>query len=187
MISRRDFLGTAVSLASVPPLLAQDPARAVFWVKLSVTVTGRMAQRDVLTFSDRTRYINGLVPADFRVFEDGIPQEITAFAEGGRPPQLVDPKATSELGRPGIDLSMQRLLHEEHQQAADVSERIRKDLDNSYTVTYFPDSSNQNEGFRQIKIEIVPDVAGNWRVTCSSGYRPRIDLRGTHTGQIAAR
>jgi len=180
MISRRDFLGTAVSLAPVRSLLAQDAPRPVFWVKLSVIVTERVAQRDVLTFSDHTRYINGLVPIDFRVFEDGILQRITAFAEGRKPALLVsddgttrplaDPKAGSEAGKPGLDLTIQRQVKD--QQAVDASEAVRKDLDNSYTITYFPDASNHNEGFRKISIEIVADVAKNWRVRCSPGYRP---------------
>jgi len=172
MISRRDFLGTAATLASVRSLLAQDAPRPVFWVKLSVTVTERIAQRDVFTFNDRTRYINGLVHADFRVFEDGIPQNIAAFAEGRKPPLLVDPKAAGELSKPGHDLTLQRQLQDQHQQAVDVSEAVRKDLDNSYTITYFPDASNHNEGLRKINVEIAADLAKNWRVRCSPGYRP---------------
>jgi hypothetical protein len=186
MISRRDFLGTTVGLASAGWLPAQDAQRPVFWVKLSVTVTERVEWRDVLTISGHTRYINGLVPSDFRVLEDGIPQKITTFAEGGKAPllvsddgttrPLVDPKAAGEVGKPGLDLTIQRRLQDQHLQAAGAAESIRKDLDNSYTITYFPDSSNHTEGFREINIEIVPDVAKNWRVRCSPGYRPRSDF-----------
>ena len=50
-----------------------------------------------------------------------------------------------------------------------------EDLDNAYTITYYPDPSNHNEDFRKINIEIVSDVARNWRVRCSPGYRPRSD------------
>lgn len=174
MLSRRDFFGTGAGLASARWLLAQDTPRPVFWVKLSVTVTERISQRDVLTFSDRTRYIHGLVPGDFRVFEDGILQKITAFAERGKPPLLVDPKASGEFGRPGLDLTIQGLLQSQHQQVVDASEALRKDLDNSYTITYFPDPSNHNESFREINIEIVPDVAKNWRVRSSPGYRRQV-------------
>jgi len=77
----------------------------------------------------------------------------------------------SEAGKPGLDLTIQRLLQDQHLRAVDVSESMRNDLDNSYTITYFPGSSNHNEGFREIHIEIVPDVAKNWRVRCSPGYR----------------
>jgi hypothetical protein len=106
------------------------------------------------------------------MFEDGIPQNIAAFAEGRKPPLLVDPKAADELSKPGVDLTMQRLIQDQHRQAVDATDAVRKDLDNSYTITYFPDASNHNEGFRKISIEIVADVAKNWRVRCSPGYRP---------------
>jgi len=44
--------------------------------------------------------------------------------------------------------------------------------DNSYTVTYYPDPSNHNDGFRVIRIEIVTDVDKKWRVRSRPGYRP---------------
>jgi hypothetical protein len=118
------------------------------------------------------RYINGLKPSDFRVFEDGILQKIIIFAEGPKPPllvsddgairPLVNPKAW-ELGKAGLDLRNPNPSVE--------------DLDNSYTITYYPDPSNHNEGFRKINIEIALDAAKNWRVRFSPGYRPRSDSR----------
>jgi hypothetical protein len=171
MISRRDFLGTTAGLTSASWLLAQDAQRPVFWVKLSVTVAELVVWHDVLAYS-HTRYINGLLPSDFRVLEDGIPQKITTFAEGSKPPLLVsndgstrpmvDPKA-GEVGKSGLDLRSPNPSVE--------------DLDNSYTITYYPDPSNHNDGFRKIHIEIVPDLATNWRVRSSAGYRPRSDSR----------
>jgi hypothetical protein len=153
MISRRDFLEMAAGLAPAGWLRAQGAQRPVFWVKLSVTVT-----------DSRTRYIFGLKPTDFRVLEDGILQTISTFAEGTKPPLLVNADGTTrrlvdakaaEAGKPGLDLV-----------------REDEDLDNSYTITYYPNPSNHNEGFRNIKIEIVPDVAKNWGVRCRAGYRP---------------
>jgi hypothetical protein len=155
-------LGTAAGLTSASWLRAQDAQRPVFWVKLSVTVTEHIVWRDVLAFS-HTRYINGLEPSDFRILEDGILREITTFAEGAKTPLLVDPKAAGEGGKPGLDLRYAKPSVE--------------DLDSSYTITYCPDPSNHNDGFRKINIEIVPDVAKNWRVRSSPGYRPRNDSR----------
>lgn len=99
------------------------------------------------------KYINGLKPSDFRVLEDGIRQKISTFAEGSQPPVLVN-EAPAEAGKPGTDLS-------------------REDLDNSYTITYYPDPSNHNQGFRKIDIEIVADAARQWRVRKRPGYRAR--------------
>jgi hypothetical protein len=53
-----------------------------------------------------------------------------------------------------------------------VIESSREDLDNSYILLYRPDPSNRNDGFREINIEIVPDVAKKWRVRHTAGYRP---------------
>jgi hypothetical protein len=82
------------------------------------------------------RYVRGSNQRDFRVSEDGIPQRIVSVSrsDGGANP--ADGKETFES--------------------------IRGDLENSYTITYYPDPTNQN-GLSEIKIEIVPDVGGNWR------------------------
>jgi hypothetical protein len=43
---------------------------------------------------------------------------------------------------------------------------------NSYTITYYPDPSNHNEGFRKIRIEIIRDEGKGWRIRHRPGYRP---------------
>ncbi len=58
------------------------------------------------------------------------------------------------------------------QRQVEAFESIREDLGNSYTVTYYP-TSNPNEGFRRISVEIVSDVAKKYRVRARPGYRPR--------------
>ena len=58
--------------------LAQD--RPTFRVKVDMVV---------LSFQitdNKGHYINGLKPKDFRILEDGIPQKLTTFAEGNKPP-----------------------------------------------------------------------------------------------------
>jgi len=99
-------------------------------------------------------YINDLKPTDFRVFEDGIPQKIATFAK----PAMSGGKTAGEAGKPGS--------------GQETFESIREDLNNSYTITYYPDPSNHNEGFRLIKIGIIPDVDKQWRVRHRPGYRP---------------
>ncbi len=149
---RRDFLGLTASLTSAGWLRAQDAPRPV--VVLKVAVTDRQGL-----------YIKGLTPSDFRVFEDGILQKISAVAKPSLPVNddgttrpLADGKPAGETGKPGS--------------GQETFESIREDLDNSYTITYHPDLSNPNEGFRKINIEIVPDVARKWRVRHRPGYRP---------------
>ena len=149
---RRDFLGLTADLTSAGWLRAQD-ARPV--VVLKVAVTDRQGG-----------YINGLKPTDFLVFEDGILQKISNFAkpplpmnDDGTTRALPDGKPAGEAGRPGSE--------------KETFESIREDLDNSYAITYQPDPSNHNEGFRKINIEIVPDVEKRCRVRHRPGYRPR--------------
>jgi hypothetical protein len=42
----------------------------------------------------------------------------------------------------------------------------------NYTITYIPDPVNENEGFRRIRIDVIPDESGQWRVRHMPGYRP---------------
>jgi len=61
-------------------LAAQQP---IFRVKVDMVVLS-------FTVTDgRGRYVNGLKPSDFRILEDGIPQKLTTFSEGSRPPLRV--------------------------------------------------------------------------------------------------
>ena len=51
----------------------------------------------VLSFQvtdNKGRYVNGLRPTDFRIYEDGILQSISTFAEGAKAPMAVDPDGT---------------------------------------------------------------------------------------------
>jgi len=60
-------------------LLAQEKPGTVFRVKVDMVVLS-------FTVTDsKGRYINGLKPSDFRIFEDGIPQKVSTFAEGSKP------------------------------------------------------------------------------------------------------
>ena len=77
--------------------VAQD--RPTFRVKVDLVVLS-------YTITDnKGHYINGLQPKDFRILEDGIPQKLSSFAEGNKPPLEVDadgttrPMAISEQGK----------------------------------------------------------------------------------------
>jgi len=58
--------------------LAQD--RPTFRVKVDLVVLS-------FTVTDgKGHYVNGLQPKDFRILEDSIPQKLSSFAEGNKPP-----------------------------------------------------------------------------------------------------
>lgn len=68
----------ALILLVVALAAAQD--RPIFRVKVDLVVLS-------FTITDnKGHYVNGLKPSDFRILEDGIPQKLTTFSEGNRPP-----------------------------------------------------------------------------------------------------
>jgi VWFA-related protein len=90
-------------------MFAQEGQRPTFRVKVDMVVLS-------YTVTDsRGHYINGLKPGDFRILEDGIPQKISTFAEGPKPPvavledgstrPLVGGVGTNDTSsRPGMDM-----------------------------------------------------------------------------------
>jgi Ca-activated chloride channel homolog len=103
LISRRGFLG----VAGATWLQAQDAQRPVFRVKVDMVVLS-------FTVTDsHSKYINDLKNTDFRIYEDGIVQKMSTFAEGTKPPmQVLEDGSTRPLlagesvetpGKPGID------------------------------------------------------------------------------------
>jgi hypothetical protein len=126
-------------------LFAQSaPARSKM-IRILVTVTDRY-----------DRNVNGLRPTDFHVFEDGILQTIFRFSEGRMPPMPVNDDGAIQPPK-------------DPQSAIKANNPL---LENVYTITYYPDPSNENEGFRKLRIEIVPDVKKTWTVRHAPGYRP---------------
>jgi Ca-activated chloride channel homolog len=89
-ISRRGFLGAATSGV----LLHAQEQRPVFKVKVDMVVLSFQVT------DSKGRYINGLKPSDFRIYEDGILQKLATFAEGANTPMAVNTDGTT---RPLLD------------------------------------------------------------------------------------
>lgn len=84
MIRRLGFILLVVALAA-----AQD--RPTFRIKVDMVVLS-------FTITDnKGKYVNNLKPSDFRILEDGIPQKLSTFSEGNKPPVEV---ATDGTTRP---------------------------------------------------------------------------------------
>ncbi len=79
-ISRRNFIGWTAAGAGL--LRAQDQ-RPIFRVKVDMVVLSYQVT------DSKNHYINGLKPSDFHVYEDGILQRISTFAEGAKAPVAV--------------------------------------------------------------------------------------------------
>ncbi len=97
MISRRGFIGLTAGGAV---LYAQDNQRPTFRVKVDMVVLSFQVT------DSKNHYINGLKPADFRIYEDGIPQKVATFAEGANTPMAVDPDGKT---RPMVEAKKEEL------------------------------------------------------------------------------
>lgn len=85
-ISRRELFGiTAGGLL----VRAQDQKRPVFRVKVDMVVLSYQVT------DSKNHYIKGLKPNDFRIYEDGILQKISTFAEGSNTPVAVSADGTT--------------------------------------------------------------------------------------------
>jgi len=85
-ISRREIFGiTAGGLL----LRAQTPQKPTFRVKVDMVVLSYQVT------DSKNHYIKGLKPADFRIYEDGILQRISTFAEGSNTPVAVAADGTT--------------------------------------------------------------------------------------------
>jgi VWFA-related protein len=100
------IVGVTAALAGGAWLYAQDAGRPTFRVKVDMVVLS-------FTVTDsKSKYISGLKPKDFRIYEDGIVQRVATFAEGTNPPVAVLEDGSTrplieatgaDLGRPGLD------------------------------------------------------------------------------------
>jgi VWFA-related protein len=85
IITRRGFLSAA---AAGGLLRAQEGQRPIFRVKVDMVVLSFQVT------DNKGRYVNGLRPGDFRIYEDGILQAISTFAEGAKAPMAVEENGT---------------------------------------------------------------------------------------------
>jgi VWFA-related protein len=69
-------------------LRAQEGTRPIFRVKVDMVVLSFQVT------DNKGRYVNGLKPADFKIYEDGILQSISTFAEGAKAPMSVENDGT---------------------------------------------------------------------------------------------
>ncbi len=86
IISRRGFFGVA---GGATLLRAQDGQRPIFRVKVDMVVLSFQVT------DNKNRYINGLKPTDFKIYEDGILQKLSTFAEGAKAPLSVEDDGTT--------------------------------------------------------------------------------------------
>jgi VWFA-related protein len=97
-ITRRGFIGAGVGGA----LFAQDAQHTMLHLKVDVNMV-------VLSFQvtdSKNHYVNGLKPADFKIYEDGILQRVSTFAEGASTPMAVSPDGST---RPMVEAKKEEM------------------------------------------------------------------------------
>ena len=70
----------AVGLRQLP---AQEPEQPTFRVKVDMVVLS------FTVLDQKNKYVNGLKPKDFKIYEDDIQEKPATFAEGSRSPMQV--------------------------------------------------------------------------------------------------
>jgi VWFA-related protein len=75
-------------------LRAQDGQRPIFRVKVDMVVLSFQVT------DNKGHYVNGLKPSDFKIYEDGILQQVATFAEGAKAPLAVSQDGST---RPLLD------------------------------------------------------------------------------------
>jgi len=102
-------VAAAIALAAASPARADDPRRLptftsdVDVVNLNVSVT-----------DGKDRYVSGLAPGDFEVFEDGVRQQLCLFTQERLPISLavlVDSSLSMQNNLPAVKTAALRLLH----------------------------------------------------------------------------
>src|SRR6266540_7013190 len=86
-ISRRGFLGMSAAAGTL--LSAQDGQRPIFRVKVDMVVLSFQVT------DNKGHYVNGLKPGDFKIYEDGILQSVSTFAEGAKAAMSVEADGTT--------------------------------------------------------------------------------------------
>ncbi len=80
------ILSTCCLMAAIAAgvwLRAQEPEQPTFRVKVDMVVLG------FTVLDQKNKYVNGLKPKDFKIYEDDIVQKLATFAEGSRSPMQV--------------------------------------------------------------------------------------------------
>ena len=123
----------------------------------------------VIVFSNGPDNGSMVAPDDVRAVaeDEGIPIYVISTSDVSR-----DPISSSVFRRIASRTGGKSYFAKTWQRQVEAFESIREDLNNSYTLTYYP-APNPNEGFRKISVEIVSDVGKKYRVRARPGYRPQ--------------
>ncbi len=154
---RQAVVGDDTALYNTLLLTLRDAAR----------VPGRKV---VIIFSNGPDNASMLAPDDVRAVaeDEGIPIYVISTAEVNK-----DPISGNVFRRITARTGGRVFFAKSWQKQTEAFSSIRGELQNSYTITYYP-QSNPNEGWRSITVELTGDAAKKYRIRTRAGYRPKL-------------
>src|SRR3954467_4706816 len=123
----------------------------------------------VIVFSNGPDNASMVAPDDVRAVaeDEGIPIYVISTSEVNK-----DSISSSIFKRITNSTGGKSYFAKTWQKQVEAFESIREDLVNSFTVTYYP-QPNPNEGFRRLRIELLPEAMKKYKVRARPGYRPQ--------------
>jgi VWFA-related protein len=160
---RKSVAGDETALYNALLLTLRDGAK----------VPGRKA---VIVFSNGPDNASMVAPDDVRAVaeDEGIPIYVISTNDIDKDPISNDDTVSNNVFRRLTSRTGGKAYWANTwQKQVEAFESIREDLDNSYTVSYYP-APNPNEGFRKISVEMLNDSGKKLRVRARLGYRPHV-------------
>jgi Ca-activated chloride channel homolog len=160
----------ALAIAGLRKAVAGDDSALYNCLLLTLRDAAKIPGRKVvIVFSNGPDNASMVAPDDVRAVaeDEGIPIYVISTNEVTK-----DPISSSIFKRISNSTGGKSYFAKTWQKQVEAFESIREDLGNSYTVTYYP-QANPNEGFRKLRIELLPEAMKKFKVRARPGYRPQ--------------
>jgi Ca-activated chloride channel family protein len=160
----------ALAIAGLRRAVAGDDSALYNSLLLTLRDAAKVPGRKVvIVFSNGPDNASMVAPDDVRAVaeDEGIPIYVISTNEVTK-----DPISSGIFKRISNSTGGKSYFAKTWQKQVEAFESIREDLGNSYTVTYYP-QPNPNEGFRKLRIELLPEAMKKYKVRARPGYRPQ--------------
>jgi VWFA-related protein len=160
----------ALAISGLRKAVAGDDSALYNSLLLTLRDAAKVPGRKVvIVFSNGPDNASMVAPDDVRAVaeDEGIPIYVISTNEVTK-----DPISSGIFKRISNSTGGKSYFAKTWQKQVEAFESIREDLGNSYTVTYYP-QPNPNEGFRKLRIELLPEAMKKYKIRARPGYRPQ--------------
>src|SRR4051794_10843643 len=160
----------ALAISGLRKAVAGDDSALYNCLLLTLRDAAKVPGRKVvIVFSNGPDNASMVAPDDVRAVaeDEGIPIYVISTNEVNK-----DPISSGIFKRISNSTGGKSYFAKTWQKQVEAFEFILEDLGNSYTVTYYP-QPNPNEGFRRLRIELLPEAMKKYRIRARPGYRPQ--------------